>query len=257
MKNKRYLKTDLHLHTCDGVIEKCIPYNAFELIDMGMKNGYEVLSITNHDSVTFSRYLRDYARERGIVLIPGIELTLKRKHVLIYNVVEKLHWIKNFSDLEQLRDKNYFLMAPHPFYPCYKSLGRHLKAWIHVFDAIELSHFYTSAFDFNQNAIQCAQQFGLPIVGTSDSHTLHQMNHTYTLIDAEKDPESIFKAIRDGKIEVITTPLTLTHTGKILFDLILKNHLSKLAAASLRAVAQIAFKIQLLGVAGLFLLSRR
>ena len=108
MKKKRYLKADLHLHTCDGVIEKDIPYNAFELIDRGMKNGYEVLSITNHDSVTFSRYLRDYARKRGIVLIPGIELTLKRKHVLIYNVVEKLHWIKNFSDLEQLRDKIFF-----------------------------------------------------------------------------------------------------------------------------------------------------
>jgi hypothetical protein len=62
---------------------------------------------------------------------------------------------------------------------------------------------------------------------------MHQMNHTYTLIDSEKDHEPIFKAIRDGKIEVVTAPLTLTHTGKILFDLILKNHLSKLAAASL------------------------
>jgi len=233
MQKKRYLKADLHLHTCDGAIEKNIPYNAFELIDRAMENGYEVLSITNHDSVTFSRYLRDYAWERGIVLIPGTELTLKGKHVLLYNVVEKLNRIKNFSDLEKVRDNNNFLMAPHPFYPCYKSLGRHLKAWIHLFDAIELSHFYTAVFDFNQNAIQCAQEFGLPVVGTSDSHTLHQMNHTYTLIDAEKDPEAIFKAIRDGKIEVVTTPLTLAHTGKILFDMILKNQLSKLATASL------------------------
>ena len=69
-------------------------------------------------------------------------------------------------------------------------------------------------------------------MGTSDSHTLDQMNHTYTLVDAEKDPEEIFKAIKDGKIEVITTPLTLIHTGKILFDLILKNQLSKMATAT-------------------------
>jgi predicted metal-dependent phosphoesterase TrpH len=233
MKKKKYLKADLHLHTCDGIIEKDIPYNAFDLIDMGMQNGFEVLSITNHDSITFNSYLRDYALERGIVLIPGIELTLKGKHVLIYNVLDKLHLIKTFADLEQLKNKNNLLMAPHPFYPCYKSLGRHLKEWIHLFDAIELSHFYTAAFDFNQDAIQCAQQFGLPIVGTSDSHTLHQMNHTYTLIDAEKDPEAIFKAIKDNKVKVISTPLTLTHSGKILYDLILKNHLSKLAAASL------------------------
>jgi hypothetical protein len=233
MNSTRYLKADLHLHTCDGITEKEIPYNAFELIDMAMGKGYEVLSITNHDSLTYSTYLRDYAKERGIVLIPGIELTLKRKHVLIYNVTEQLHWIKNFSDLERIKDKNNFFIAPNPFYPCYKSLGRRLKEWIHVFDAIELSHFYTSSFDFNKHAIDCAQQFGLPLVGTSDSHTLHQMGHTYTLIEAEKEPESICAAIKNGKIQVVTAPLTLAHTGRILFDLILKNQLSKAAVASL------------------------
>jgi len=231
MKSKRYLKADLHIHTCDGITEKEIPYNAFELIDMSLDKGYEVLSITNHDVLTYSTYLRDYARERGIVLIPGIELTVRGKHILMYNVTEQLHLIKNFDDLEQLKDTDNFFMAPHPFYPCYKSLGRRLKEWIHIFDAIELSHFYTSSFDFNKNAIDCAQQFGLPLVGTSDSHTLHQMGHTYTLIEAEKEPEAIFEAIKNEKIQVVTAPLTLAHTGKILFDLILKNQLSKVAVA--------------------------
>jgi len=231
MKIKRYLKADLHIHTCDGITEKEIPYNAFVLIDMALDKGYEVLSITNHDVLTYSTYLRDYARERGIVLIPGIELTVRGKHILMYNVVEQLHLIKNFEDLEQLKDMDNFFIAPHPFYPCYKSLGRHLKEWIHIFDAIELSHFYTSSFDFNKNAIDCAQQFGLPLVGTSDSHTLHQMGHTYTLIEAEKEPEAIFEAIKNEKIHVVTAPLTLTHTGKILFDIILRNQLSKVAVA--------------------------
>jgi hypothetical protein len=59
------------------------------------------------------------------------------------------------------------------------------------------------------------------------------MNHTYTLIDSEKDPEALFEAINNGRIKVVTTPLTFSHTGKILFDLILKSPLSNLAAASL------------------------
>lgn len=231
MKNK--LKADLHIHTCDGLIEKEIPYNAFDLIDRAMEMGYDVLSITNHDIVTYNNYLRDYARERNILLIPGAELTVKGKHILLYNMAEKLLRIKNFSELEKLKDKNIFLMAPHPFFPCYKSLGRRLKEWIHVFDAIELSHFYTTSFDFNKNALICAKQFGLPIVGTSDSHTLHQLNHTYTLIEAEKEPEAIFDAIKNGLIDVITAPLTLLHTGRILYDILLKSHIYRAAFASL------------------------
>ncbi len=233
IQDKKYLKADLHIHTCDGIIEKDIPYTAFDLIDMAMEKGYEVISITNHDTLTYSNYLKDYAQERGIVLIPGIELTVKRKHILLYNVIEKLDEIKNFSDLEKIKDKNSFVIAPHPFYPCYKSLGKRLTEWIHLFDAIELSHFYTASLDFNRNAIRCAKKFELPMVGTSDSHTLHQLNHTYTLIDSEKEPEALFEAIKNDRIKVITTPLTFSHTGKILFDLIVKSSLSNLATASL------------------------
>jgi hypothetical protein len=57
------------------------------------------------------------------------------------------------------------------------------------------------------------------------------MGHTYTLIEAEKEPEAIFEAIKNEKIHVVTAPLTLAHTGKILFDLILRNQLSKVAVA--------------------------
>ena len=231
MKSDRNLKADLHIHTCDGITEKEIPYNALELIDMALDKGYEVLSITNHDVLTYSTYMRDYARERGVVLIPGIELTVRGKHILMYNVTDQLHLINNFDDLEQIKDTDNFIMAPHPFYPCHRSLGRYLKEWIHVFDAIELSHFYTASFDFNKSAIECARQFGLPLVGTSDSHTRHQMGHTYTLIEAEKEPEAIFEAIKNGKTQVVTAPLTLGHAGKILLDLILRNQLSKVAAA--------------------------
>jgi hypothetical protein len=57
------------------------------------------------------------------------------------------------------------------------------------------------------------------------------MGHTYTLIEAEKEPAAIFEAIKNGKTEVVTAPLTLGHAGKILLDLILRNQLSKVAAA--------------------------
>lgn len=217
------LKADLHIHTNDGTTERDISYNALTLIDRAMEMGFEVLSITNHDSVTYNSFLRDYARERGILLIPGVELTVKGKHVLAYNVNEKIFSVKNFNDLAKAKRKNNLLIAPHPFFPCHKSLGRHLKKWLPIFDAIELSHFYTKTFNFNKKAVYYAEKFSLPMVGTSDCHALHQLNRTYSLIKAEKEPEAIFDAIQNGRIKIITAPLSLPYTSKIVHDLFLIN----------------------------------
>ena len=99
--NQNGLKADLHIHTCDGFMEKSINYNAFQLIDAAMERDFEVLSITNHDDFTYSDYLKDYALERGILLIPGIELTLKHKHVLAYPLSGNIDDIDDLSDLEK------------------------------------------------------------------------------------------------------------------------------------------------------------
>jgi predicted metal-dependent phosphoesterase TrpH len=217
----KLLKSDLHTHSNEGHQERYIHYNAFTLIDKAMELGFEVLSITNHDSFTYNNYLRDYARERGIVLIPGIELTLKGKHVLIYNGGQKVNSIRDFKDLERVKGTDKLVVAPHPFFPSYKSLGRHLRKWNRVFDAIELSHFYTATCNFNKRAITSAKQFGLPMLGTSDSHALHQLNYTYTLIKSEKETEAIFEAIRKGGVEIVTAPLSPSHMARILQHLFL------------------------------------
>src|SRR5712692_2307780 len=76
------LKTDLLLHTSEG--KSFIRYDARSLIDRAAREGYHVLSITNHDLVTVRQDLQAYASERRILLIPGVEATIEGKHVLLY-----------------------------------------------------------------------------------------------------------------------------------------------------------------------------
>ena len=147
------LKADLHLHTCDGIKDEYISYDAFKLIDVAMLMGYEVLSITNHDTVTYNDYLKDYASERGILLIPGIELTLNRKHVLVYNVPDPVNTIKDIRKIARVKDRNNLFMAPHPFFPSGYSLGKRFVTWQYLFDAVELCHFYTDFINFNKKAL--------------------------------------------------------------------------------------------------------
>ena len=77
---------DLHIHTniSDGVLS---PY---EVIDMALANNCRIISITDHDNIdAYSDELFDYAEERNMILIPGVEISTRVDkcgiHVLGYN----------------------------------------------------------------------------------------------------------------------------------------------------------------------------
>jgi len=225
------LKTDLHLHTCDGSRETYIRYDACRLIDAAMEKGYDVISITNHDTVTYSDYLQDYARERGIVLIPGMEITLQGRHVLSYHSTRSPVPVSSFAELQKNKSPDTLYMAPHPFYPGGCSLGRRFLQWGRLFDAVELSHFYTNAINFNRKAIDAAESLNLPLVGTSDSHTLRQLNTTYSLVYAEKTAEAVLAAVKSGRVDIVTAPLSVCDLAMIVQEMLFSSSVKKAGAA--------------------------
>jgi len=213
------LKADLHLHTKEDH-QDSIKYNARELIGQAYLKGFEVLAITNHDQVTYDNYLAEYAKERGILLIPGVEATIGKKHVLLLNMDYSFHRIRTFDDLKLLKDGTGLIIAPHPFFPSFTSLNSKLEEHLDIFDAIEYSHCYLEKIDFNKKAEDLAKEFSLPLIGTSDAHFLWQIGTTYSLIEAKKDLESVIAAIREGKIEIVTEPLSLPRACSIVWMLL-------------------------------------
>ena len=215
----RKLKADLHLHTKEDPQDN-VRYSSRELIDQAYLKGFEVLAITNHNQVTYDNYLAEYARERGVLLIPGAEATISKKHVLLLNMGHSLHKIRTFDDLKSLKDGIGLIIAPHPFFPSFTSLNSKLEKHLDIFDAIEYSHCYLERINFNRKAEDLAKEFSLPLIGTSDAHFLWQIGTTYSLIDAEKDLESVIAAIREGKVELVTEPLSLPKASSIVWTLL-------------------------------------
>lgn len=215
------LKADLHLHTRER--DEFIAYDARALIDRATASGFQVLSITNHDTVTMSADLQGYARERGILLIPGVEATIEGRHVLLYNVDVPLERVRTFADLRRLRRPEWLVMAPHPFFPAH-SLRERLVEEIDLFDAVEFSHFYTRGIDFNPPAVRLAMETGLPLVGTSDSHFVRQFGTTYSLIEGEPTVASVLEAIRKGQVRIESRPLTLWEFGGIATAMIVEDY---------------------------------
>lgn len=200
------LKADFHLHTWEDPYDP-IPHSAKRLIHRAQQKGFEVLSITNHESITYSVELREYAEACRILLIPGMEATIEGRHVLVINPKEPPGRIRTFSDLTRCKEKGSLIIAPHPYFPSSHSLQSDLDRYIEAFDAIEFSHFYNRRIDFNPKAVEKAKEYGLPLVGTSDSHLQWQLGTTYSLVAAERNVEGIISAIKQGRVSVVTRPL--------------------------------------------------
>ena len=160
--------------------------------------------------VTFSRELEEYAEHRGLLLLPGIELTLSNKHVVVINPdFREAADFRSLNDLAGIRNDRNLIIAPHPFYPGFRCLRSSLETHIDSFDAVEFSFFYSRLINPNKKAVQTAGHHGKPLVGSSDCHNIWQVGYTYSVVEAEKTIPSILAAVKEGRVEVATTPLSM------------------------------------------------
>ncbi|MBW1743486.1 MAG: PHP domain-containing protein [Deltaproteobacteria bacterium] len=219
------LKVDLHIHTKEDSEDEIL-YSARELIDEAVLRGFDALSITNHDTLTFSTELGSYAAERDLVLIPGVEASIHSKHVLLLNMPFEDDYYTSFEHVLKQKTSNSLVIAPHPYFPGPTCLNGTLEAMPHLFDAIEYSCFHTPRIDFNRQAVQFAQKHGLAVVGNSDAHVLDQLGLAYSLVEAEKTPDAIIQAIKAGRVRAVSPTLPVDRLVEIFFRLVATKRLS-------------------------------
>jgi predicted metal-dependent phosphoesterase TrpH len=206
------IRVELHAHTSDDPADR-IPHTTRELIDRAAQLGYGALAITLHDHQLDPAPYAAYARERGITLIPGVERTFGRVHVLLLNYPAEAASLSDFDDLAALRRRHPggLVVVPHPCYPIGSAMGiARLDAYRDLVDAVEWNAMYAPGLNFNTRAAQWARENGKPIVGNSDIHRLEQMGPTTSLVDVEAgaDANAICEAIRAGRVTLETTPLS-------------------------------------------------
>jgi len=206
------LKIDLHCHTSHDLIEEKVSgrknlISPKELIDLAVEKNYHAISLTHHGIQYRNPDTQKYAEEKGLVLIPGVECFINRKHVLLINF-PIINGIKSYDDLCKKKNENTLIIAPHPYYKTAQCIGEDLEPNIKCFDAIEHSHLYFSFFNPNKKAVEVARKYNLPVIGNSDTHLKFQFGATYSIVEAEeKSIPAIIKAIKAGKVECVTSPL--------------------------------------------------
>lgn len=93
---------DLHLHTnfSDGKL------SPKELIDLSKKNGITIISITDHDNVNALSEAIEYGEEKGVQVIPGVEISAdldeQEIHILGYFIDYKNKKLLDFLSASRM-----------------------------------------------------------------------------------------------------------------------------------------------------------
>ena len=215
------LKVELHAHTSDDPVDD-IPHSTPQLIDRAAQLGYQAVAITLHDRQLDLRPFTSYATDRGITLIPGIERTIEGRHVLLLNFSSATESVHSFDDLARLKSRERGLVvAPHPFYPIGSALRERMDRYADLIDAVEYNAMFTSLLNFNTKAMRWARLHGKPMVGNGDVHRLRQLESTYSLIEAEPNPDAICEAIRDCRLDIHSQPLSIAAAASIMSELLI------------------------------------
>ena len=210
------LKVELHSHTADDPRDD-VAHSARQLIDRASDLDYDAIAITLHNKQLDVRPLVTYASQRGLVLIPGIERDIGGKHVLLLNFSIRAETVESFDDLADLKREEPagLVVAPHPFFPVGSCLGSTMNTHPDLFDAVEVNAMYARSVNFNRAGERWARAHGKPVVGNGDVHLLEQLGTTCSLVDAAPSPDAICEAIRQGRVQVSSTPLPLLRAGWI------------------------------------------
>ena len=174
------MKAQLHIHIKGDPLDD-VKHSWKNLIDRAKTLEYKILAITAHNKVIFPAEAKEYAKQKNILLIKGIEVTILKKHIIILNADNSAEQIHSFPELAEYKAKHpeSFIMAAHPFFP-FRNMRNLLEDNIHLFDAIEYSYFVIPGINFNKKSKVLAKKYDLPVIATSDCHFLRYLDVAYT-----------------------------------------------------------------------------
>ncbi len=232
------LKCDFHMHAREDPLD-WVTYTARELIEKAAQLEFNVLAFTFHGHVLDDPAVTEFARRRGILLIRGCEVFIGRREVLCFNITqEEVSRVRTFEALREwkrVKGEQGLVIAPHPFYPLSSCLREQFHKHLDLWDAVEYCHMHTTWLNYNRPTERIAAERNIPIVGTSDAHEMFMFGRNYTLVDAEQDMVSVFRAIRAGRVRRVTPPLSLWRAVKTYACMDFRHRFAHLFSARDRA----------------------
>lgn len=157
---------------------------------VGRLRGLDGIATTNHD------YYRSLGDATGVPVIPGIEVSTTRGHVLVVGPDPPRETepgsLTPAETVRRAHERDCAAIIAHPF------RNSSVRETDVDFDAVELNGKTPRTWE---RATEVSARHGLPLVGGSDAHYPFEVGRAYTRVDApELTPRAVVDAIRSGDV---------------------------------------------------------
>ena len=216
------LKMDSHIHS-----EYSPDSNSKidDILKIAKKRKIDIVAISDNNTVDGTSEVIKKTRNTDILAIPSIEISSTKGHILGFGCEENVPRDLTPQDtIERIHDLGGLAIIPHPY--CFYRHGllckddyKDLKI-----DAIETRNARFILGYCNRKAKKLSKKEKIPALGASDAHYYKFVGDCFSLIDCEKDIDSVLKAIKKNKIEAHGKGTSNILLSKYLFE---KNILKK------------------------------
>jgi predicted metal-dependent phosphoesterase TrpH len=210
-------RIELHSHCKGDPVDSYIGHDIFQHIDRAKEIGLDAIAVTWHRKICSVPEAEAYARDRGILLIPGMEAEVDRRHLVVLNLTEgdlpaEPTW--NQVRSMRLRKPDVLVLAPHPYYPHPSCLGTTMHDHADCIDAVEWCFIHVNWLPGHVNpnlrAARWAREHGKTVVACSDAHSLATIGRNASFVEADElTPEALFAGIRAGRVSFDRKSLAL------------------------------------------------
>ncbi len=205
---------DLHTHTYP--LSSCSSLSLDELVEASRRAGLSAICLTEHDRMWDRQELARLSREKGFLLLPGVEVTTLQGHVLVYGLKEMVGGLWSLKKLREVANAcGAVLVKSHPLRDGNFRAGPEgrlsgaIEETLRFLDALEVLSGGESPWS-NRVAGAIAQSYGLKATGGGDVHTASEVGRFATLFERPVTSEAeLVEELRAGRfraVEIGTNP---------------------------------------------------
>ncbi len=210
------MKADLHIHTSYSYDSTASPK---KMVDAALRKGINCMAITDHNEVKGSLEAAEYAQEKPILIIPGIEIKSREGDILGLNIKRIIPGgLSAKETIEKIKEEGGLAIIPHPFgWICsFKGDLINLLKKIDGIEALNASIFGPG----NKKALNLSEKYNLPFTAGSDAHEPNMVGKFYLEIPGDNlSIEEILNQIKNknvkaGGLKVNFFERAIAHLGR-------------------------------------------
>ena len=210
------LKMDSHIHS---EYSHDSSSKIDDILKVANDRNIDVIAISDHNTVDGTSEVLAKTRNTDILAIPSIEISSAQGHILGFGCEEKIpRDLTPEETIDKIHDLGGLAIIPHPY--CFYRNGLLCKKEYDdlKIDAIETKNARFIVGYCNGKAKNLSKKENIPELGASDAHYWKFVGDCYSMVDAEKDIDSVLKSIKKGKTKSCGKGTSNVLLSKYLFE---------------------------------------